>query len=850
MPRLAVKSLWARKVRALTTTLAVFIGVALVAGTYVLTDTINSAFDEIFSESLKGTDVVITADNPVRQESGETPTIPARYLDQIEGVPGVAESAGGIFTVGGIFDSEGDRIGSQFAPKFISSALPPQLESQTYPEGRPPRSPEEAALDQSAAEETGLEIGDTIEVAGETRARRYELVGLTRLGDASFGGASVATLILPEAQEVTGNNGRFDQIFLAADAGVSAGQLKVRVERALPDAARVETGQENADRQSSEIRDDLGFLQVALLVFAGVALFVGAFLIFNTFSITVAQRVREFGLLRTLGASRRQILASVVFEALLIGTIGAILGLVGGLAFAEGIKALFEAIGVGLPAKSPVVETRTIVVSLAIGIIVTLVSSLGPALRSTRVPPMAALRELELPRSRRRAAVYAVLAALLAVGGLAAVLVGLFGSAESDSAAGLMGAGAVAIVLAVSLFAPRLVRPLASVSGAPLERLRGLTGRLARENTQRKPDRTAVTAAALMIGLALVSFVTVFAEGIKGSIDSAVDRNFQGELVIQNIDGFSPIPPRAAEAARQVPGVQTVSTLRQTQAELSGKSGKPRVSGLDPATAGAVLTLDWEEGSPQSLRELTDRQTILDEGFASSNDLDVGDRVSFVTQAGESPSYEITGTVKDTADLIGAAIVSQRTLARDFDQSEDTFDFVKLAPGVDSDAVQERVSVALERPFPTTEVLNQQELKDRQAQQINQLLGLIYALLSLAVIVSLFGIANTLALSIHERTRELGMLRAIGMSRRQVRTMIRYEAVITALIGAVLGMVLGVIFAALIASPLEEEGFTLSYPVATLILLLVAAAIAGVIAAIGPARRAARLDVLEALAYE
>ena len=452
---------------------------------------------------------------------------------------------------------------------------------------------------------------------------------------------------------------------------------------------------------------------------------------------------------------------------------------------------------------------------------------------------MAALRELELPRSRRRAAVYAVLAALLAVGGLAAVLVGLFGSAESDSAAGLMGAGAVAIVLAVSLFAPRLVRPLASVSGAPLERLRGLTGRLARENTQRKPDRTAVTAAALMIGLALVSFVTVFAEGIKGSIDSAVDRNFQGELVIQNIDGFSPIPPRAAEAARQVPGVQTVSTLRQTQAELSGKSGKPRVSGLDPATAGAVLTLDWEEGSPQSLRELTDRQTILDEGFASSNDLDVGDRVSFVTQAGESPSYEITGTVKDTADLIGAAIVSQRTLARDFDQSEDTFDFVKLAPGVDSDAVQERVSVALERPFPTTEVLNQQELKDRQAQQINQLLGLIYALLSLAVIVSLFGIANTLALSIHERTRELGMLRAIGMSRRQVRTMIRYEAVITALIGAVLGMVLGVIFAALIASPLEEEGFTLSYPVATLILLLVAAAIAGVIAAIGPARRAA-----------
>jgi putative ABC transport system permease protein len=848
--RLAVKSLWARKVRALTTTLAVFIGVALVAGTYVLTDTINSAFDEIFSESLKGTDVVVTADNPVRQESGETPTIPARFLSRVEDVPGIEEAAGGIFSVGGIFDSEGDRIGSQFAPKFISSALPERLESQTYPEGRPPASRDEAALDQAAAEDSGLQIGDRIEIAGETRARRYELVGLTRLGDASFGGASVATLTLPEAQEVTGNLGRLDAIYAAAQPGVAASELKARVQRVLPESTRVETGQENADRQSSEIRDDLGFLQVALLVFAGVALFVGAFLIFNTFSITVAQRVREFGLLRTLGASRRQILASVILESLLIGIFGSIAGLFGGLAFAEGIKALFDAIGVGLPAKSPVIETRTIVVSLAIGILVTLVSSLAPALRSTRVPPMAALRELEPPRSRRRAAVYAVLAVLLGVGGVAMVLVGLFGSAESGSAAALMGAGAIAIVLAVSLFAARLVRPLASLSGVPLERLRGLTGRLARENTQRKPERTAVTAAALMIGLALVSFVTVFAEGIKGSIDSAVDRNFQGELVIQNIDGFSPIPPRAAAAARRVPGVQTVSTLRQTQAELVGDGGKPRVSGLDPATAGDVLSLDWEQGSPQTLRELGDRQTILDEGFAGSNDLEVGGRVSFITQAGRSPSYEVTGSVKDTADLIGAAIVSQRTLARDFGQSEDTFDFVKLAPDADPDAVQRRVTAALERSFPTAEVLNQQELKDRQAQQINQLLGLIYALLSLAVIVSLFGIANTLALSIHERTRELGMLRAIGMSRRQVRTMIRYEAVITALIGAVLGMVLGVIFAALIASPLEEEGFVLSYPLATLALLLVLAAIAGVIAAIGPARRAARLDVLDALAYE
>jgi putative ABC transport system permease protein len=851
VPKLAVKSLWARKTRALTTTLAVFIGVALVAGTYVLTDTINNAFDEIFSESLQGTDVVITAENPVRQESGEAPTIPARFLPRVERVPGVELAAGGIFSVGGLFDEEGDRIGSQFAPKFISSTLPPSLEPQTYPDGRPPQNADEAALDEAAAEESGLEVGDSIEVAGRTRARRYELVGLTRLGDASFGGASVATLTLPEAQDVTGNRGRLDQISVAAAPNVSASQLKVRIERILPRSARVETGQENADRQSSEIRDDLGFLQVALLVFAGVALFVGAFLIFNTFSITVAQRVREFGMLRTLGASRRQILGSVVLEALLIGIAGSLAGLLGGIAFAEGIKALFDAIGIGLPAKSPVLETRTIVVSLVIGILVTLVSSLGPAMRSTRVPPMAALRELDLPRSRRRAAVYAVLAVLLALGGVAMVLVGLFGGIEdSGNAAGLLGLGAVAVVFAVSIFSSRLVRPLASLSGAPLERLRGLTGRLARENTQRKPGRTAVTAAALMIGLALVTFVTVFAEGIKGSISSAVDRNFQGELVIQNTDGFSPIPARAAAAARQVPGVEVVSTLRQAQVEQPGESGKPRLTGLDPATAGQVLTLDWENGSPDTLRRLTDSQTIVDESFADSNDLDVGDEVRFLSQTSRRPAYQVAGVVKDTADLIGAAIVSQEALARDFGQRDDSIDFVKLADGADADAVQAGVTRVLERPFPTTEVLNQQELKDKQSEQINQLLGLIYALLSLAVVVSLFGIANTLALSIHERTRELGMLRAIGMSRRQVRTMIRYEAVITALIGALLGTVLGVLFATLIASPLEEEGFTLSYPVATLLLLLVLAAIAGVIAAIGPARRASRLNVLEALAYE
>ncbi len=850
MTGLALKSLWARRIRALTTVLAVVIGVAFVAGTYILTDTTFAAFDEIFEDSLAKTDVVVTARDEVRQESGEVPSFSAGLLPKVEQVRGVRVAAGQIFTPGGFFDARNEQIGSKFAPKFITSILPEALETQTYTEGRPPRGAAEAALDQDAAEEAGLGLGDTLKLASVERVAAYRIVGLTRLGAASWGGASIAGLILPEAQRITGKRGEFDQILIAAEEGVSEATLKQRVQRVAPPSDLVETAKENAERNSDQIREDIGFLRIALLVFAFVALFVGAFLIFNTFSITVAQRIREFGMLRTLGASRRQILSSVVIEALAIGLLGALLGLLAGYGIAVGLNALFVAIGIDLPTTALVTKDRTVVVSLLIGIGVTLVSSFVPALRSTRVPPIAALLAIELPHSRRRGVVTAIVAGMLGVAGLAMLLAGLFGGADGGAAAGLMGGGAVLVILGVSLFSPRLVRPLASIAGKPLETVRRLTGRLARENTQRNPARTAVTAAALMIGLAVVAFVTVFAAGIKSSIATAVDESFQGELAIQNSDGFSPISPRTAPAAAQVPGVELVSSLRSAQAELlSGDGGKPRVSSLS-RNADAVLNIDWTEGGPETLRRLTDGQVIVDKSFAGGNGLERGDSVRLLTQIGARPSLEVVAEFEDKADLLGSAIVTPSLMARQFGQRDDLIDFVKLAPGADAAKVQASLAALMKRSFPVAEVRNQQELKENQEEQINQLLGLIYALLALAVIVSLFGIANTLALSIHERTRELGMLRAIGMSRRQVRTMIRYEAVITALIGAILGMVLGVVFAALIAQPLKDEGFALSYPVGTLAALLVFAALAGVLAAIAPARRASRLNVLEALQYE
>jgi putative ABC transport system permease protein len=839
-------------VRALTTIFAVVLGVAFVSGSYVLTDTILAAFDEIFNESLKGTSVVITAENPVKQENGETPTIGAGLLPTVLKTRGVKLAAGAIFTPGGFFDEDGEKIGNKFAPKFISSTLPDGLEALNYVDGHIPRGPREASIDQAAAESSNLELGQTIELIGQGTAEKFRLVGFTKLGSASFGGASIAQVTLPVAQRLTHKRGRFDQISVVAADGVSAEALKRRIAREMPGGVRVETAQENADRASEEIRENLGFLQTFLLVFGFIAVFVGSFLIFNTFSITVAQRVSEFGMLRTLGASRRQILTTVMSEAGAIGLLGALLGIGGGFLIAAAIEALFKGFGIDLPTTSLQLQSRTVFIALAVGLLVTLVASLVPALRSTRVPPIAALHVFSPAPTRRRRLGYLALALLLGAAGLVAVLFGLFGSGGAGTRAAMIGGGAVAIVFAVSIFSPRLVPPLATVAGWPLERLRRLTGRLARENAQRNPSRTAITAAALMIGLALVTFVTVFAAGLKSTVAQVVDENFAGGLVIQNSDGFSPIPNGAARAARKVPGVELVSTIRGAQAKIveGGAPGGTVKVNAPTRDIGEAVNIEWKQGGPSALRRLTGAEAIVSNDFASSHGLSLGNSFQLLTQTRARPRFRVVGEFDSKLGVFGSVLVTQAVMARDFAQTQDLFDFVKVEAGADEAKVQAVLTRGSEALFPVTEVLNQGELKESREEQIDELVSLVYALLLFAIVISLFGIGNTLALSIHERTRELGMLRAIGMSRRQVRTMIRYEAVITALIGAILGMVLGIIFATLIAQPLKSEGFTLSYPVGSLIMLLVLAALAGVLAAILPARRASRLDVLQSLQYE
>jgi putative ABC transport system permease protein len=850
MRKVALRGLVARKLRLALTALAVALGVTLIAGTYVFTDTINASFDRIFEASYTGTDAVVSPREGVETDSGTEQTLPASLLGDVRARPGVAEAEGALFGVATVFDAAGDKLGATGSPSFVSSVSPVDRFQASKPkQGRLPTSPREAAIDASTATREGLEPGDRIFVQGDARKTAYTLVGTTQIaGVDSFGGTTVVDLVLPEAQRVLGETGRFHEIQVAAEGGTTPDALAGDLARALPDGVTVRTGEQQAAKQSRDIRDDLGFLTTALLAFAGISLFVGAFIIFNTFSITVTQRMREFALLRTLGAKRAQVMRSVLAEGLVIGVGGSLIGLGLGVVTAIGLRALFKAVGVELPSNESVVATRTVVVALVVGTLVTVASSLAPALRATRVAPVEALTEGAVATPHGPSRVMTALASLLTAAGVALMCIGLFSTDDDSAALALMGGGAAATFLGVALLSPYLIRPLASAVGRPIERLTGVTGRLARGNTVRQPGRTAVTAAALMIGVALVTFASIFAAGARESIAKAVDDNLKAALIVQSEDGFSPFPQAALQETERVPGVSAVSPVRFSRAEAEGK-GQPSITGIDPTTFTRLYAVELEQGGTAGLRALTTgRVALAGKGYAEANDLRVGSTLRLRTPTDARIGVRIAGIYDDKGGLLANLTFDNRVLERDFGERRDAFGLVGVRAGADEAAVDRQVARLLEQAFPATEVLTAEEFKDQQSGQVNQLLGLIYALLSLAIVVSLFGIVNTLVLSISERTRELGMLRAIGTSRTQVKRMIRWEAVITALIGGMLGAVLGTVLAVLFTRPLD--GFVLAIPVPTLLVLLVLAALAGVVAAVLPARRAARLDVLDALAYE
>ncbi|MGZ6546054.1 MAG: ABC transporter permease, partial [Actinomycetota bacterium] len=768
--------------------------------------------------------------------------IPDSVLATVRGVPGVTLADGSVSGYAQMVDpATGDVIGGLGPPTIglnWNETADATLELRS---GSAPTGADQVVIDAATAKKYGLTVGRSIRILFQGPPGEFKIVGIAGFGSAdNLAGATLALFDTSTAQQVLGKQGVFDEIDVVADPGVTASELRARIQDVVPKGVEAVTSAAVADEQAKQLQDALGFFRTALLVFAFIALFVGAFIIFNTFSIIVAQRSRELALLRTLGASRWQVLTSVIVEAFAIGLAASAVGVVAGLGIALGLQGLLSAFNVDLPSTATQLQLRTIVVSLLVGTVVTVVASILPARRAANVAPIQALRES--PENLSHGSVVRRLTTGLVVTGLGgtALMYGLLGNPSNAGA--LIGFGAAATFIGIAILSPLVARPLAGFIGSPVRRM-GVQGRLGRENAMRNPRRTASTASALMIGLGLVAMVSILSASLKASFDAILTQTVKADFILST-SSFISFSPDVATRTGTVPGVAAVSEIRQGGFRVGGKTAF--VTAVDPATVDQVMTLGVMSGSTASL---ADGQVLVSKDVASKHDWAVGMQLpaAFAT-TGKTPLT--IGAVYSENRLVGDYVISLDAYEKLFPEQLDSFVMVKMQPGASSGEVQRGIVAATGR-FGNVEVQDQTAFRARYATQVNQLLGLVTALLAMAILIALFGIVNTLGLSIFERTRELGLLRAVGMSRRQVKRMVRWESVIISILGALLGIAIGVFFGWALQRSLAGQGVSeLRIPVGQLLTYVVFAGISGVVAAIWPARRAAKLNVLEAIAYE
>ena len=847
MRKATLKGLLAHKFRLAATALAIVLGVSFVAGTYVLTDTINATFTNLFDEVTQGIDVAVRSRDVFTGQMGEVrDPIPEEVLNEVKAVDGVKVAEGSVTGFAQFVDKDGKPVTTGGAPTLgVSISSAPELQAgTTVRSGRLPSGPDEMVVDAQTAEKHGFAVGDRVKVLLQGPARTFTVSGIIGFGEAgNLGGATLAGFTLPTAQEVLNREGRFDEIDVVAAEGTTPEQLRDRVRAVLDPRYEVLTGEELSAAQAAAINDTIGrFLSTALLSFAFVALLVGAFLIFNTFTIIVAQRTRELALLRCLGASRRQVMTSVLLESLIVAVVASLVGLGLGVLIANGLKALLTGIlNFDLPTTGTVFLWRTVIVSLAVGIVVTVLAALLPARKATRVPPVAALQPetaFAPTHFRKRRIVLGVLVTLV---GVALLLAGLFQN-EGNRLVNV-GSGAVIVFFGVAILSPLIARPLARLIGWPFAKAFRLPGTLARENAMRNPRRTASTAAALMIGLALVTFVSIFAASIKASTTETLDRTIAADYILQN-DTFTPFSPDLATRLADQPELAAVVGVRLGAFKLNGAT--KQLIGIDPAAYDRVVKTEVLSGS---IADLQSGGLAVKEDVAEANGWTVGERVALQFPRGGTQQVTVKAIYKDNS-VNGDYLLSLADYERFYADQADSQILVQAAPGTDPAASRAAIDRVLV-DFPNVTVRDQAEYKAETARQIDQVVNLFYALLALAVVIALFGIVNTLGLSIFERIRELGLLRAIGATRRQVRSMIRWEAVIIAVLGAVLGLAVGVFFGWTIVRALRSVGITeFAVPGGQLVIFVVFAALAGILAAVLPGRRAARIDVLRAITTE
>ncbi|MFF0021780.1 ABC transporter permease [Streptomyces sp. NPDC005496] len=848
--RIGAASLRAHKRRFAGTFLAVFLGVAFLTGTLVMGDTLRAGFDTMFGNATSGTDAVVrnaaTITTP-GDSQGERRPIDTALTAAIERTPGVAAAVPDIQGAGQLVGADGEPVGGQGPPTVAGNWITdPGLNPYRLAEGRAPARSGEVVINRGAAKKGGLEIGDT------TTLRTPDPVKVTIVGLATFGGedgmAQVTFTGMTRADAetyLTARPGQAAAIQVRAAPGTGQRELVERLTPVLPKGVEAITGQESAEENTDMISSQfLTLFTTFLLVFSGVALLVATFSIHNTFAIVVAQRTRENALLRALGASRRQVTAATLLEASAVAVTASAAGLAGGVGIAAGLQALFPAIGFPFPDGALVVGGLSLLLPLAVGVLVCLGSAVLPAVRAGRTAPLAALRETAVDRSgasRGRAAVGGSLAALA----LAATLVGVLAAPSLW----LAGSGAVLALAAFVVLGPVAAGTAVRVIGIPLDRLRGVTGALARRNALRTPKRTAATASALMIGIAVVSLFTVFGASLKATMDQTVSRSFAGDVVVSTPSfgaGGSGLSPKLAPAIARQPGVENAVGLGRGVAEVDGEGRALTVT--DPVTLGKVFDLGRVDGSLDRLG--TDGIAVTREE-AGRQGLTTGDTTRLTFTDGDRKTFTVRA-VYGRSELAGDYVITRAAWAPHRTQDSDTLVAVSFADGVstaEGTAAVERTAAAYGNP----DVQTRDEYARSSAAGIDMMLTLVYALLALAVLIALLGIANTLTLAIHERTRELGLLRAVGQTRAQLRAMVRWESVLVAAFGTAGGLALGGFLGWVLVKASDgasDSDFAFAVPPVQLVVVALVGLAAGALAGLRPARRAARLDVLRAIATE
>jgi putative ABC transport system permease protein len=844
MLRVSLRNLLVNKLRLLLTVMAVTVGVSFVSGTFVLSDTLVKAFDELYTGLTSGTDVVVRAQNSydadLNTTGGQRRPLDERIVQTVRQVPGVEVAEGSLYGFAVIIDKHGDAVETGGAPTIGTSiSRDPRLSGEArIREGHSPSGPHEVVIDARTVKKAELRLGDQVDVVLPEGRQTFTLVGIVGFGETdSILGATLAGWDLPTAQDVLGKAGQVDEVDVRAAPGVSAEELRSRIAAVLPEGTEAATSAEVTADNTQAVADALGVFKTVLLVFAAVALLVGSFVIWNTFNVLVAQRRREVALLRAVGGTRRQVLGGVVIEAASIGLVSGILGLLAGVGLAIGIRAMLSLIGIEVPTTSPAVETRTILVGLAVGLGVTTLAALLPAWSATRVAPMEALRDA-VPVARASGRVRHTLGWLVTATGTGLLLAcAVVGDQRWWTVVGSL------VALAGLVFVgPMLARGMARIADRGR---RGGGWRMAARNIGRSSRRAAATAMALTIGLAVVVAVAVTAASLKDSVTDAVNGGNRSDLILEPAGAGMGISPSVADLMRSRDDVRDVVAMREWGAQVDGEG--TLVTGMDTTGLDHVIDLGIESGS---LADLARGRILVGAQAAKELGVRIGDDVVVTFPETGPKTFEVAGTFTRGSLINATYVISMPDFEANVAWQLDAAVLMTMAPGVDEGVAKASIEQAVS-DYPNVTVNTPADITRNARASVDQLLGIVTALLLLAVVVAVLGIVNTLALSVVERTRELGLVRAVGATRRQVRTVVRRESVLMSLLGALTGLALGVATGVALARALVDEGITtVTVPVLTLVVYGVVAVAVGVLAALGPARRASKVDVLRAVTTE